>query len=113
VVEDNLINQKVASTIISSLGYEADMASNGEEAIKMSGDKSYDIIFMDLIMPVVDGFEASRTILKNDKDALIIALTADTTAESIKKSELSGMQGFTSKPVTQQEIKKILLSHFA
>lgn len=113
IVEDNLINQKVASTIFRSLGYEADLALNGEEAIKMTSDKNYDIIFMDLIMPVIDGFEASRSILKKDNDALIIALSADTTAESKKKSELSGMQGFVAKPVTQHEIRKVLLSHFA
>ncbi len=113
VVEDNMINQKVASTIFRSLGYETDIASNGEEAIKMVADKKYDIIFMDLIMPVIDGFEASRSIVAKDKDALIIALTADSTEESIRKAELSGMQGFVSKPVTQQHIRKILLSHFS
>ncbi len=113
VVEDNMINQKVASTIFRSLGYEADLASNGEEAIDMVEDKNYDIIFMDLIMPVIDGFEASRSILAKNKDILIVALTADSTAESIKKAELSGMQGFVPKPVTQQDIRKVLLSHFS
>lgn len=113
VVEDNLINQKVALTIFKSLGYEADIASNGEEAIAMYSDKKYDIVFMDLIMPVIDGFEASRSIFEKDKDAMIVALTADSTAESVKKAELSGMQGFVSKPVKQQDIKKILLSHFS
>jgi len=113
IVEDNLINQRVGATIFKSLGYEADVASNGEEAIKMVSDKKYDIIFMDLIMPVIDGFEASRSILKKDKDAFIVALTADSTSESVKKAELSGMQGFITKPVKQQDIKKVLLLHFS
>jgi signal transduction histidine kinase/CheY-like chemotaxis protein len=113
VVEDNLINQRVATTIFQSLGYDVDMASNGEEAIKMVDDKKYDIIFMDLIMPVIDGFEASRSIIEKDKDALIIPLTADSTTESVKKAELSGMQGFVTKPVKQQDIKRVLLSHFS
>lgn len=113
VVEDNLINQRVATTIFRSLGYDIDMASNGEEAIKMVDDKKYDIIFMDLIMPVIDGFEASRSIIEKDKDAFIVALTADSTSESVKKAELSGMQGFVTKPVKQQDIKKVLISHFS
>ena len=113
VVEDNLINQKVALTIFKSIGYEADIASNGEEAIKMTGDKKYDIIFMDLIMPVIDGFEAARAIIKKDNNAPIVALTADSTSESIKKAELSGMKDFISKPVKQDEIKKVLLKYFS
>ncbi|MCD4769625.1 MAG: response regulator, partial [Bacteroidales bacterium] len=113
VVEDNLINQKVAITILKSLGYEVDMASNGEEGIKMAGDKNYDLIFMDLIMPVVDGFEAARTILQKDSKVKIVALTADSTIESVKKAELSGMERFISKPVKQEQVKKILINLFS
>ena len=113
VAEDNLINQKVALTIFRSIGYEADIAINGEEAIKMAGEKKYDIIFMDLIMPLIDGFEAAREIIKNDNNTLVVALTADSTSESIKKAELSGMKDFISKPVKQEEIKKVLLKYFS
>ncbi len=113
VVEDNMINQKVAITILKSLGYEVDIASNGEEGIKMSEDKNYDLIFMDLIMPVIDGFEAARRILEKDNNVKIIALTADSTTEAIKKAELSGMERFVSKPVKQQEVKKILIELFS
>jgi CheY-like chemotaxis protein len=113
VAEDNLINQKVALTIFRSIGYEADIAINGEEAIKMAGEKKYDIIFMDLIMPLIDGFEAAREIIKNNNNTLVVALTADSTSESIKKAELSGMKDFISKPVKQEEIKKVLLKYFS
>jgi len=113
VAEDNLINQKVAQTILKSLGYEVDIAGNGKEAVKMSEDKKYDIIFMDLIMPVMDGYEASRKIISEDKDVKIVALTADSTNESIKKAELSGMHHFLAKPVKQDVIKKILLKFFS
>ena len=113
VAEDNLINQKVAQTILKSLGYETDIAGNGQEAVKMSEDKKYDIIFMDLIMPVMDGFEASRKIIAEDKNVKIVALTADSTSESIKKAELSGMHQFVAKPVKQDDIKKVLLKFFS
>ncbi len=113
VVEDNLINQKVALTILKNLGYEADIASNGEEGIKMCGDKKYDIIFMDLIMPVIDGFEAARTIIKNGFDAPIVALTADSTSDSIKKAGLSGMKDFIAKPVKLDDFKKVLYTYFS
>lgn len=113
VVEDNLINQKVAITIFKSIGYEIDIASNGEVGVKMAEDKIYDIIFMDLLMPVIDGFEAARNIIERDKNALIVALTADSTTDSVKKAELSGMKEFIPKPVKQEDIKKILLKYFS
>lgn len=113
IVEDNLINQKVAITILKSLGYEVDVASNGEEGINMAGDKNYDLIFMDLIMPVVDGYEAARKILQNNRNVKIVALTADSTTESIKKAELSGIELYISKPVKQEEVRKILINLFA
>ena len=61
--------------------------------------KKYDLIFMDLIMPEMDGFESSQKILAYDKSVIIIAFTADNMPESKKKAELSGIRDFISKPV--------------
>jgi len=113
VVEDNLINQRVALTILGTMGYEADIASNGEEGIKMAGEKIYDIIFMDLIMPVIDGFEAAMKIIENGVEAPIVALTADSTSDSVKKAELSGMKDFIPKPVKIDDFKKVLHNYFS
>lgn len=113
IVEDNIINQKVAVTILRSLGYEVDIASNGKEAVAMAARGGYDLIFMDLIMPVMDGFEASTKIIEADKKVKIVALTADSASETIKKSEMCGIHHFVSKPVRQEEIKKIILKFFS
>lgn len=113
VAEDNIINQKVATTILKSLGCEADIAKNGKEAVDMAGDNTYDIIFMDLIMPVMDGFEASTKILAGDKKVKIVALTADSASETVKKVELCGIHHFIAKPVRQEEIRNILFKYFS
>src|SRR5690606_9746796 len=62
LAEDNLINQKLATRILSKLGYEADVANNGKEAVDMLSSKNYDVILMDVLMPEMDGLEATRVI---------------------------------------------------
>ncbi len=113
VVEDNLISQKVAATILKSIGYETDLAVNGREGFEKAKNKKYDIIFMDLIMPVMDGYSASRQILDDSPDTVIIALSADSATESIRKAEISGIREFISKPVKQEDIRKILIKYFS
>lgn len=113
VVEDNLISQKVAATIIKSIGYESDIAANGREGCEKSRERKYDIIFMDLIMPVMDGYSASRQILDECPDTIIIALSADSASESIRKAEISGISEFIAKPVKQDDIRKILIKYFS
>jgi CheY-like chemotaxis protein len=113
VVEDNMINQKVAITMLNGIGYMPDMANNGEEAVAMASEKRYDIIFMDLIMPVMDGYEASNKIIAIDNKVKVVALTADIASDSVKKAELCGMHHFIAKPVKQEDIKKILLRFFS
>jgi CheY-like chemotaxis protein len=67
---------------------------------------------MDLIMPEMDGFESSRKILEFDKNALIVAFTADNMPESKRKAELSGIRDFISKPVRIEELKKLIATYF-
>ena len=113
VVEDNLINQKVAETILKSIGFEVDMAINGKEGFSKAQKKKYDIVFMDLIMPEMDGYTASKKILKNSPGTIIIALSADSTFESEKKAEIAGISQFISKPVKKEDIKEILIKYFS
>lgn len=113
VVEDNLISQKVASTILKSIGYEADMAINGKEGLEKARSKNYDIVFMDLIMPEMDGYTASKEILKESPGTIIIALSADSSLESAKKAEIAGIRQFIAKPVKQEDIKEILIRYFS
>ncbi len=74
--------------------------------------RKYDLIFMDLIMPEMDGFESARKILEYDNKALIVAFTADNMPESKRKAELSGIRDFISKPVRIDELKRLIATYF-
>jgi CheY-like chemotaxis protein len=111
VVEDNKTNQDVAVAILGKLGYRSDVAGNGQEAIKMLELISYDLVFMDCQMPVMDGYVASREIRKmahGVKDVPIVAMTANALAGDREKCLSSGMTDYISKPVTPADIVKIL-----
>ncbi|HEN20802.1 MAG TPA: response regulator, partial [Desulfobacteraceae bacterium] len=113
VVEDNLISQKVAATILSSIGLEADLASNGIEGLEKAAGRKYDIIFMDLIMPEMDGYTASKKILETSPDTLIIALSADISSESAKKAEIAGIREVVNKPVKKEDIEGVFIKYFS
>jgi len=112
VVEDNKMNQIVIGKMLNSLGYTFDIAENGYAGYLQAKIKKYDLIFMDLIMPEMDGFESSQKILAYDKSVIIIAFTADNMPESKKKAELSGIRDFISKPVRIEELKKLFSKYF-
>jgi signal transduction histidine kinase/CheY-like chemotaxis protein len=112
VVEDNIMNQKVIGTMLRNLGYSFDVASDGYQGFLQAKTRKYDLIFMDLIMPEMDGFESARKILEFDKTALIVAFTADNMPESRKKAELSGIRDFISKPVRIEELKRLIATYF-
>lgn len=112
VVEDNKMNQKVIGTMLRSLGYNYDIASDGYEGYIQAKAKRYDLIFMDLIMPEMDGYDSSRRILAIDKNVLIVAFTADNMPDAKRKAELSGIREFISKPVRIEELKKLFVKYF-
>jgi len=108
VVDDNQLNRKVVGSLLKVLGITPDFAEGGEDAVEKARHKTYDVIFMDLIMPVVDGFEASRAILEFDKKMTIIALSADNMPETKAKAELSGMKELLSKPVSVKDLRAVI-----
>jgi signal transduction histidine kinase/CheY-like chemotaxis protein len=113
VAEDNIINQKVAQTIFQSLGQEINLVSDGAEAIKKVKNSSFDIVFMDLEMPEVDGFEAVIEIRSLGYYMPIIAMTASV-SESNKNHALKvGMNDYIIKPVKKETIQAILEKWFA
>ena len=112
IVEDNKMNQKVIGTMLKSLGYSFDLADDGYAGYLQAKIKRYDLIFMDLIMPEMDGFESSQKILEIDKFILIVAFTADNMPESKRKAELSGIKDFISKPVRIEDLKKLFAKYF-
>ncbi|MCE5346041.1 MAG: response regulator [Bacteroidales bacterium] len=112
IVEDNKMNQKVIGTMLKSLGYSFDIAEDGYSGYLQAKIRKYDLIFMDLIMPEMDGFEATQKILAIDKSILIIAFTADNMPETKRKAELVGIKDFISKPVRIEELKKLFVRYF-
>jgi len=110
VAEDNQVNQKVALHILNKLGYDADAVSNGSLVLDMLEQKTYDLIFMDIQMPELDGLEASKKIIQiyGNKRPLIVALTADVTEEGKEKCFDAGMDYYISKPFKIVELIKTL-----
>jgi len=113
VVEDNKMNQKVVTRMLDLLGCTFDIAEDGYDGYMKAKAKPYDIIFMDLILPDMDGYESARNILEEIPGSLIVALTADNMADSRKKAELSGMKEYLSKPVRIDDLKLLLEKYFS
>jgi len=112
IVEDNKMNQKVVGTMLKSLGYSFDFADNGFEGFIQAKTRRYDVIFMDLIMPEMDGFESARKILEYDNTLLIVAFTADNMPDSKQKAELSGIKEFIPKPIRLDDLKRFFSRNF-
>jgi PAS domain S-box-containing protein len=109
LAEDNTVNIKFVDSILQKFGCETDIAFNGQEAVgKVKKDK-YDVVFMDIQMPVMDGFEAARIIRRDVSNEIpIIALTADSVSENKEKILASGMNDYLTKPVELEKLKEML-----
>ena len=112
VIEDNKMNQNVIGKLLSSLGYSYELADDGWAGYLLAKSKRFDLIFMDLIMPEMDGYESAQRILKVDKTVLIVAFTADNMPETKRKAELAGIKDFISKPVRLDELKRLFAKYF-
>ena len=111
LVDDNLINQKVLIRLLKRLGYEPDLAVDGLEAVNQVSKKTYDLILMDIQMPVMDGLEATRQIRLMDqlsRQPRIVALTAAATEEDRLKCEAAGMDDFVTKPARIEDITGVI-----
>jgi len=111
LAEDNLINQKVAIRTLTSFGYQVDAVLNGEQAVSEHKSKNYDLILMDIQMPEVDGYTATKMIRKLDaplNSVPIIALTAHALLGDKEKCLVAGMNDYISKPVVAKEIVQII-----
>ncbi|WP_064609184.1 hybrid sensor histidine kinase/response regulator [Photobacterium sp. J15] len=111
VVEDTAVNQKVAKMMLEKLGVRVEIANNGAEAISRFREQSFDVIFMDCQMPVMDGFAATKAIRAEETEGHripIIALTANVVKEEKEKCFAAGMDDFVSKPVSQKMLAVML-----
>ena len=110
------MNQKVIVTRLRKLGYEVDVAANGQEAVEASRRISYQLIFMDCQMPVMDGFEATRRIRqqeRNQSSTPIVALTASAFEGERKLCLDAGMDDYLSKPFKIDDLYEKLERWFA
>jgi signal transduction histidine kinase/CheY-like chemotaxis protein len=112
LVEDNLVNQKVASRLLEKQGCRVTVASNGREAITLHRNASFDLIFMDVQMPEMNGIEATQIIRSAERGTYarvpIVALTANAMAGDRERCLEAGMDGYLSKPIDRMELVEIL-----
>ena len=115
LVEDNELNIEVAAELLEIVGIQVDQALNGQLAVDCVLDHEpgyYDLIFMDIQMPVMNGYESTRAIRSSGREDLktipIVAMTADAFADDIRKSEEAGMNGHISKPVDIEKLEEAL-----
>jgi len=113
VAEDNAINQKLIMAVLNNLGLNVTIANNGEEAVALRKENDYDMIFMDIQMPVMGGVEATHKILEYEKEnglkhIPIIALTANALAGDREKYMSEGMDDYTTKPLNIKDIEELI-----
>jgi signal transduction histidine kinase/CheY-like chemotaxis protein len=110
VAEDNLVNQKLALRLLSQMGYRADVASNGIEAIESIQRQAYDVVLMDVQMPEMDGLEASRRIVATGRDRPhIVAMTANAMQGDREECLAAGMDDYVTKPIRVDALVEALM----
>jgi len=117
LAEDNAVNQRLASRLLEKRGHSVVVAGNGREALEVLERESFDLVFMDVQMPVMDGLEATAAIRKKEGASGIhlpvVALTAHAMKGDREKCLAGGMDGYLAKPIRPQELDEILKTYLA
>jgi len=111
LAEDNELNRQVATELLRDAGLRVDVAHDGQQAVEMARAKPYDIVLMDMQMPVLDGIDATRTLRRDPSLATlpIVAMTANAMEADRQRCLEAGMNGFVSKPIEPEELWRALL----
>jgi CheY-like chemotaxis protein len=116
IVEDNVLNQHLTTSILGKEGYDADIAANGQEGVDLFMKKFYNVILMDIQMPVMDGIEAT-TLIRDyeaqnyDHKSIIIAITAHAKEGDQQRLKAAGLDYFLTKPFQPDMLLKIIRDH--
>jgi len=108
VAEDNAINRKVISRMLQGLGYTSDMVANGYECLEAFETKDYDLVFMDVQMPELDGFETTSRLRAAGKGVWISALTAAAMPDDQLKCQIAGMNDYMTKPFKKEQLQGVI-----
>ena len=111
LAEDNPINQKLAATMLRKAGYKVDVVDNGRLAVEAVERRKYDMVFMDVQMPEMDGFEATKAIREMEKgkrQSVIVAITAHALKGDRERCLIAGMDDYVSKPISPQEMFSVV-----
>ncbi len=111
LAEDNTVNQEIISGLLDGSGILIDIASNGQKAVEKVKTYNYDLILMDIQMPVMDGISAAKIIRKENKNIPIIALTANAMKDDVEKTLSAGMNEHLNKPVDVEKLYAVLLKY--
>ncbi len=114
IAEDNQVNYLYLETLLETIDqkYEVIRAKNGKEAVEITKKDKIDLVLMDLKMPILDGYEATKQIKKLYPGLSVIAQNAYSQDENIEKAKNAGCDEFLAKPVKKESIKNILKKHF-
>ena len=108
LVEDNELNQEVAADLLAKVNITPDIASDGQQAVVMAEKKPYQLVLMDLQMPIMDGFEATRLIRKSHLDLPVIAMTANVLEQDRQRCLDLGMNDFIAKPIEVEDMYQVI-----
>ena len=113
VAEDDMINQKIIEKMLKSLGHEVHLADNGEVALEHFKEDTFDIVLMDMQMPVMNGIDSAKAIRAHEqennlKETPILALTANALEQNKEMCYEAGMNGYYTKPITMKSIEEML-----
>jgi PAS domain S-box-containing protein len=108
VAEDNIMNQKLAEVILRNFGCEVAFASNGREAVELAENEKFDLVLMDVQMPLMNGIEATRTLRLHNKTIPVIGLTAHVFKEDIEEFRQAGMNDFLGKPYRDADLYEVI-----
>jgi PAS domain S-box-containing protein len=113
LVEDNEINQELACGLLEEHKVNIDIAGNGRIAVNKARDNHYDLIFMDIQMPILGGLEATQQIRQFDTETPIVAMTANVMVDDLEHVKQVGMNDFLAKPIEMREFERVLLTYLA